>query len=322
MFTLSRARTMCALTLSLSVSGLTHAAFSQVISFGDSLSDTGNTNLATGGLSAPAPYFDDNFSNGTVWVENLAIGLGLSAETESGLGGANYAWGGARTTTLASGFIPSTQSQVGTYLGNVGGVADANALYTIWTGGNDVNAALNDILGSGSTLVDLAAEGAAVASIAQDLINAGAQNILVVNLPDLGLVPGVTTVIPGSGDVVETTASGLTALFNGNLAAALTGVTGGNIISLDAFSLTTLIVANPAAFGLTNATDRCLAGDDVTVCANPGDHLFWDDLHPTAAGHELIAQNALAAVVPVPAALPLMLSALMGLGFVKRARQG
>ena len=61
---------------------------------------------------------------------------------------------------------------------------------------------------------------------------------------------------------------------------------------LDTFGLEDAAVANPAAYGFTNVTDPCFNG--VTVCANPDQYLFWDDLHPTAAGHQLLADAALA----------------------------
>ena len=50
------------------------AAFSGIVVFGDSLSDTGNFFLASGGAVAGPPYFEGRFSDGPVWVEVLAEG--------------------------------------------------------------------------------------------------------------------------------------------------------------------------------------------------------------------------------------------------------
>ena len=315
---LSRISIPCVVLLSASLSNLTHAAYSQLISFGDSLSDRGNVFLATGGASPVAPYDNGQFSNGDVWTARVASALGVTS-VASLAGGTNYAYGGARSFTGGGGLVPTTQDQVNGYLASTGNVADPNALYTIWTGGNDINGVLG-----GDPSANFATAATTVGTIAQALVDAGAQSILINNLPNLGLVPGVTA----AGAAAVAGATSFTTTFNSILAGAVAGVTGtADVILLDAFSLTNNIVANPGTYGLTNVTDRCLAADNVTECANPNDYLFYDDLHPTAAGQQLIADAVMAVpsiaanAIPVPAALPLMLSALMGLGFVKRARK-
>ena len=56
-------------------------AYSDLVFFGDSLSDTGNVLLLTSTFSPPAfpgfPGAEGRFSNGPVWTEYLAAGLGL-----------------------------------------------------------------------------------------------------------------------------------------------------------------------------------------------------------------------------------------------------
>ena len=125
-----------ALTLVVSVTCLlisqaSFAAYSQIVSFGDSLSDTGNIFTSTGGAYPAAPYFDGNFSNGDIWIENLASSLGVAAPTASLVGGTNYAWGGARTTEAGGAGQPSAQTQVAQYFAATAGITDPNALYTI-----------------------------------------------------------------------------------------------------------------------------------------------------------------------------------------------
>jgi phospholipase/lecithinase/hemolysin len=305
MLSLTHARTVFVLLLTLGFSSLTHAAFSQVVGFGDSLSDTGNY-FATTGTPTP-PYDGGRFSNGPVWLEVVAQQLGLASPTASAAGGTNYAWGGARTTALADGFIPSTQTQVATYLGDVGGVADPNALYTILTGGNDINA----VASGSATLTDLANDGLAVASIANDLLLAGAQHILVMNVPDLGTAP----ISEGN----EASASLVTSIFNGALFQGLADLGSSATTFIDAFTISQDIVANPGAYGLTNVSDNCLLATGGLGAACDG-YLFWDDLHPTADGHRLIGQAALAAVIPVPAAAWLFGSALLCLAGLRRRK--
>ena len=66
---------------------------------------------------------------------------------------------------------------------------------------------------------------------------------------------------------------------------------------VNTFGLLDLAVADPAAYGLTNVTQPVWTGNltdshsgvlNATGAAQNG-HLFFDDLHPTAAGHTLLA---------------------------------
>ena len=306
MFSFAKSHAVVVLVLTLSLSELTHAAISEIVAFGDSFSDSGNLFAAVG--NPRPPYYDGNFSNGPVWVEGLAEILRVSAPTPSLEGGTNYAWAGARTTKLEAGFIPSAQSQVASYLTDVGGVADPDALYTLFTGGNDIL----DWVDGKSTLPELLADGAAVASIANDLLLAGAQNILVLNIDDVGAAPGI--------EGIEAMATEGTILFNDALFAGLVDLDSMNISFLDTFTLSQQIAADPGAYGLTNADGDCLlatGGLGGPLCDT---WLFWDGAHPTAAGHELFAVAAAATVVPVPAAVWLFGSALMVLAAMKRKK--
>ena len=94
---LIRFSTLCVLLVSLSVSGLTHAAYSGLYSFGDSLSDTGNVFATTHAPVTGVPFFNGDYNNEPVWVDLLGPMLGLASPTASETGGTNYAWGGART---------------------------------------------------------------------------------------------------------------------------------------------------------------------------------------------------------------------------------
>ncbi len=130
MILFSNTRKLAGFIVGILFSNLTHAAFIQVVSFGDSLSDTDNLFQAIG--SPPPPYFNGRFSNGLVWNEILATNLGLTAPAPSLLGGTNYAWGGAQINS--AGNVPSTVNQVADFLTASGGSADPSALYTISTG--------------------------------------------------------------------------------------------------------------------------------------------------------------------------------------------
>jgi phospholipase/lecithinase/hemolysin len=115
----------------------TFAAYTQVIAFGDSLSDNGNLYSASYGLVPTYPYWQGRFSNGEVGVEYLASELGVPLT--------NYAYGGATSGTnnyvsIAYGFsgLPGVSQEVSGYVSSLGGgTADNQALFVLWAGAND-----------------------------------------------------------------------------------------------------------------------------------------------------------------------------------------
>jgi len=88
-----------------------------------------------------------------------------------------------------------------------------------------------------------------------------------------------------------------------------------DIVEFDTFALLDAVIANPVAYGFTNVTDPCFNG--VSVCANPGQYLFWDIIHPTAAAHQILG-NAFALAVPEPGTLVLIAIAMGALGVSRR----
>ena len=72
-----------------------------IYAFGDSLSDVGNIYAYTSVAAPPAipaaPYVNGQFSNGSVWVQDLANTLGLGPLLPSLAGGTDFAVGGAQT---------------------------------------------------------------------------------------------------------------------------------------------------------------------------------------------------------------------------------
>lgn len=309
--------------LLLSASLANAGSYNGLVAFGDSLSDTGNITHFLG-LPLP-PYATGRFSNGPVWIDHLANNLGLSS-LASRTGGTNYAWGGA-TSGPAGGALPplSLLDQTDEYLTEVAGAANANALYSIWIGGNDV---LN--ADPTTDLVDDIANQAVanVTTAIMDLSAAGAMTFLIPNLPDIGLTPSSA----GNPDLASYR-SELTSAYNLALSMALGDLSsslGINIIAFDVAALFAQLTTDPGSFGFSNASDKCWTGNvfgtDGDVCADPDSYVFWDDVHPTAAAHavlgDLATELVTTTVVPVPAALPLLLSGLGFLGFCRRRRNG
>jgi phospholipase/lecithinase/hemolysin len=274
--------------------------FSEVVAFGDSLSDVGNVYLSTGGaLPASAPYDAGRFSNGPLWVENLASKLGLPSLTPSVVaGGTDYAFAGAQIHT-ATGFsfmgTPNLDTQIEMYR-SAHSSFNSSQLITIWGGANDfLNGGVTD-------------PNALVSSLAQEITtiaNNGGKFFVVPNLPLLGDLPAVAA--QGASAVAGLNA--LSAAFNVLLAAqesSLASTLGITIYKVDVESLFNHALQDPAAFSLTNVTGQAVdnglnTGTAGAVVSNPNEYLFWDAVHPTATVHAIVGDAAFDAVsVPEP----------------------
>lgn len=278
------------------------AAISSLVVFGDSLSDGGNVALAVGtdpnqvitgnGYVPSLPYASGTFSDGAVWVDTLAASLGITAGPSLG-GGTNYAFGGAQTRDETGG-SPSLITQMGMYLNDVGGIASSDALYVIAGGGNNARAGLEAILGGapiGKTILSTALKYAIdVDNMVDTLQLAGATNIVVWNTPNLGLAPAVAE----GGALASFLGQTMASVMNTALVNRLADEQGVQVFDL--YGLIGTVVADPGAFGLSNATDACGA---IPNC-DPLSYLFWDGIHPTTAGQQLIAEAMHSAVVPEP----------------------
>lgn len=277
--------------------------FSRTIFFGDSLTDSGHFRPVLVQLNPQATMVGRFTTNpGLVWSEYLARQYRTDAWANgNGQGGDNYAVGGARVgvdTVGALGATPSLATQAATYLASTGGKADPNALYTVWGGANDLFA-----VASGAPAQ--ATIGQAVASqvgIVASLKAAGAQYILVPNLPDIGLTPQFIAGGPAMQGLATQLASSYNQALYGGLAAQ-----GLEVIPLDTFAMLQELAANPGQYGFRNATQMgCTTGQSIS-CA-PGDYaapdaasayVFADGVHPGTRTHEILAQYA-ASVIEGP----------------------
>src|SRR5262245_57408042 len=106
-----------------SVAGLAVAVpYTDIVVFGDSLSDAGNFYEAN--AYPPPPYFNGQFSNGPVWATTFSQHFGFSGAPSSA-GGQNYAYAGATTgPTGVATTAPSLLAQESSYLATHGGVGD------------------------------------------------------------------------------------------------------------------------------------------------------------------------------------------------------
>jgi phospholipase/lecithinase/hemolysin len=307
--------------------------YSEMIVFGDSLSDTGNVHTASTaqGLipDPPPPYFDGRLSNGPIWVDRLAERLGIASPSPSLVGGTNYAYAGAKTgteprnrTSLVTREVLPIQNigtQINTYLGaNPAGFRN-DQLVVLWGGGNDLVEA--------RTAADIQQ---AVDNLEAELmvLNAnGAGDVLVPNQPDQSDAPIFNQTQGPAAQMAE-----LNGLFNTQLDAMLDDLDENPDLNItihrfDAFSLIKDVIADPSEFGLSNVTDAALDlalftppfAQPYPVVDDPENYLFWDYIHPTTVGHQIIgdaAFNALAensTQVPEPPSVALVIIGIAGL---------
>lgn len=264
--------------------------FSDIYVFGDSLSDTGNAFVATGGLLPPSPpYFEGRTSNGPLWIETLAPQLELTSDPDL-----NFAVNGATTgfvndtnNLLPEGTPPllnGLQTQIDNFIADTP-ETDPDALYVVWAGANDY-------LGGNTQDVQSSVGNLSVA--VNKLASIGARNFLLPNLPDLGLTPFAQSLPPEQQQGLSLLSEG----HNSGLAAAsqiLEQDPNINIINPDFRTIIDNIITNPADFGLTNVTDSFLASG----ATNPDDFLFFDGVHPTTNGHSLVADTAIKSITEI-----------------------
>jgi phospholipase/lecithinase/hemolysin len=246
-----------------------HAALvlDRLVVFGDSLSDTGNAG---------------RFTDGEVWVERVAHGLGLGI-APARMDGFNYAVGGARIQGGAFSLREQVQLFIAT---RDSGRPDPATLYVVFGGANDLRA----LFGVADKTAGADAAVTEFAAILRGLIDAGARELLVPNLPDIGRTPEARD--HGSAWVRE--ARALTQRFNSGLERVLQEIERGDgvrVHRLDVFGLLEAAAADPQRFALRDLSNPCPAELRMSGCDG---YLFWDEMHPTSIGHAQLGAAALA----------------------------
>jgi phospholipase/lecithinase/hemolysin len=239
------------------------------------------------------PYDSKRFSNGNTWAEVLAEELGnyrggLPAYQSRWFG--NYAVAGARINGLSE-LKPTLGDQVNKQLAAVRGAADPSALYVVQFGGSDSRDPLEAAAIGGDSGVVI---GSAITGLAEKtsyLSNAGARRFLRAKAPIPGTVPVIVAI--GAGAPAEY----LSIVDNGALHSLLSNlaISGPSICRLDLFSFLDVATVMPQGFGVADAATPCLQVFEAPatgVCDDPDQHLFWDGLHPTRAGHRLAGSIA------------------------------
>lgn len=274
--------------------------FSAFLVFGDSLSDPGNLYAATGNAIPPAPYDSGRFSNGPVWAERVAEEFAAAS-----LPVVNFAYGGARATVDGLD-TPDFAEQLA--LANLAGALDSlgpRPLAALWFGANDILDALNAGMDAGA-----AARTAAdsIATFAPVLGAAGVRDLALFTLGDLALTPSYALFQPAQAQAASDAAAALNDALRAKRPAL--EAAGFDVTYVELTGLFEDLIADPSAFGLTNATLPCLYPSPAAAAAfgepfycgsDEAENRAWfDSVHPSAAIHARIATEFESALAPVP----------------------
>lgn len=291
------------------------AQFSNVVVFGDSLSDAGYYRPFLTGLGLPpqlvATLGRFTTNPGPIWSELVTQFYGFTP-APSNANGLIFAQGGARVAAASASTPPGSaqrpvSTQVNEYLAANGGHADPNALYAVWAGANDIfqNLAALQAGAISQTALQNNVLGAAVAEVQQigKLQATGARYIMVFNLPNIGAAPAFSGSASTSAAITQLSAGYNTTLFSGLASAGI------RVIPVDTFALFAEIAASPSTYGFTNTTSfACGPFPPITTASSissqfcgptnlvapnaPTTYTFADAVHPTTGVHRIIAQFA------------------------------
>jgi len=293
---------------------------------------------------------EPNFINGVVASDGM--GGAVTVAEPIPVGGRNFAQGGSRVAEGTDGTnnitqIPSTV-QVDRLLAATPRFT-GNDLVIYWVGANDISTNAEAVADAATAAGIAAAQaggsqadiqlavGAATQQSSQQagqavglaatqalgqvqrLIDAGATNLVVVTIPDLGTQTPVGTAAGPRGAALL---SGLTAAYNQIL---VDGVAGRATV-VDAGAVLGDVLADPVRYGFAAVDHTSLANtkcnnpldDSALQCIDgfttqPGNFVFADDRHPTALTHRTLGELALSALVAIGQAGVIPVATISGL---------
>jgi outer membrane lipase/esterase len=306
--------------------------FSGIVSFGDSLSDIGTYSVGTVKTLGGGKY-TINAPDSKNWIELMAPKLNVTAPcpAQTGLDGdpaqgfsvpvtnfpncTAYSQGGARVTNpvgpgnkalggnnavLGQLTVPVI-TQIQRHLALKGGSFSGNEIVFVMAGANDVFinvAAVSSGSDAIAAVTAMGTAGAELASYVRTLVVAkGARFVVVVNLPDVSKTPYALT----QNVAVQTLINTMVTTFNALLQQGLTGL---DVLQVDAYAVSRDQSANPSKYGITNAT---MPACDLTPAKNPlgsslictkvnviagvnvDNYQYADTVHPSPFGYKLLA---------------------------------
>ena len=297
---MKRLITLCLICFSLVVDA--SVKFNHIVVFGDSLSDNGNSYERTQHfVPQTPPYYAGRFSDGPVWIEYLSKKL---SSKDSFL--QDYALGGAGVTAEDEDIegLFTLANQVKDFLQNNNQIADKDDLFIIWIGANNyliLPDDEDDTIKSVQTGINKALD---------KLLNAGAKNFLVFNLPDLSKTPFAKSVSEEDLSKLERYTHNHNDMIQKMIEGYKKSHPEANWYFYDIHAMMKKVLEKPQEYGFTNIDGTCFEEDlSLTVRLHPvirveklyniapqshcDNYLFFDPVHPTGKAHELMAKEVM-----------------------------
>ena len=260
----------------------------KIISFGDSLSDTGNVfNLTEWTFPHPHSWFIGHFSNGFLWTEYLAQAKGIPL----------YNWAvGVAAGTDEYKVIQGISSQIKSYIHYMQMAKNYSAKNTLFT----LEFGLNDFMNYNRKPADVRKDLDSALTL---LTQAGATNIILMLLPDSTRTPQFKYATKEKKQRVHDEILA----FNTYIKEQITVYQkiGINIVPFDVFTLLEKLIATPKEYGFVNTTDACLNINRSSIfdyffphtttkaCQELGSDkfVFWGVTHPSTLAHKYFADD-------------------------------
>ncbi|KAJ3277766.1 hypothetical protein HK104_002999 [Borealophlyctis nickersoniae] len=241
-----------------------------------------------------------SWSNGPIWAEYLANALGADL--------LDYAHGGSTTdNTFIQGWIPlpngthltvpSLHDQISTHLTTPNTTPTSpQTLYTIWSGANDFFQAAPHTAFSLITHEFWTHVASNIRDAAGRLRQSGARTIIVFTLAPIHHSPAGLNLTAIERLAVET----LIKATNHDIKKDVSPIAH----VYDPYAFFEEVKKDPRQYGFSDTTSPCLENwwaynkievmnlsAPPIVCESPGTYVFWDEVHPTTAGHRVLGQH-------------------------------